>query len=170
MSFIFDGLKKLEQEKGCIPSPDYLKDKFLKQIPPSSELLQGDFLKNLSLKNLSLEKVTFTLIELVMVIVILGILAVSAIPRFADLSGDAEDRTVQGITSALNAAAAIKYAESAIAGNAAYPAGGAALLLAANITGVTLTSSGGGTITGNVNGQPHTWTFDSNTGEVTDDI
>lgn len=58
MSFIFDALKKLEQEKGRIPSPDYLKDKFLKQISQSSELLKGDFLKNLSLKNLSLEKIT----------------------------------------------------------------------------------------------------------------
>jgi hypothetical protein len=60
MSFIFDALKKLEQEKGRIPSPDYLKDKFLKQISQSSELLRGDLLKNLSLKDLSVEKLTQT--------------------------------------------------------------------------------------------------------------
>lgn len=38
----------------------------------------------------------FTLIELVMVIVILGILAAFALPRFADLSGEAETASVEG--------------------------------------------------------------------------
>jgi MSHA pilin protein MshA len=38
----------------------------------------------------------FTLIELVMVIVILGILAAFALPRFADLGGDARASVFQG--------------------------------------------------------------------------
>lgn len=53
MSFIFDALKKLEQEKGRIPSPNYLKDRFLSQISQGQELLKGDFFKNLP-KDLSL--------------------------------------------------------------------------------------------------------------------
>ena len=39
----------------------------------------------------------FTLIELVMVIVILGILAAVAIPKFVDLKGDAQSAALQGV-------------------------------------------------------------------------
>lgn len=52
----------------------------------------------------------FTLIELVVVIVILGILAVTAVPRFIDLSAQAEQAAVDGVAGALSSAAAINYA------------------------------------------------------------
>ncbi|RLA05826.1 MAG: mannose-sensitive hemagglutinin a, partial [Gammaproteobacteria bacterium] len=52
----------------------------------------------------------FTLIELVMVIVILGILAAFALPRFADLSGDAEASACAGGLGAVKSAAGISHA------------------------------------------------------------
>ena len=59
----------------------------------------------------------FTLIELVVVIVILGILAVTAAPRFLDLQGDARKASLQGLKGAMQGAAGIIYGKSAIAGS-----------------------------------------------------
>lgn len=58
----------------------------------------------------------FTLVELVIVIVILGILAITAAPKFLNLSSDAKISTVNGVKGALQSANAIIYSKAVLAG------------------------------------------------------
>ncbi len=73
----------------------------------------------------------FTLIELVMVIVILGILAAIALPKFVDMGGDARKAVMQGVEGAMRSANAIIYARAAQTAGA----------LGAGPTGVTVGSA-----------------------------
>ncbi|CUA87026.1 prepilin-type N-terminal cleavage/methylation domain-containing protein [Pseudidiomarina woesei] len=56
----------------------------------------------------------FTLIELIIVIVVLGILAVTAAPQFFNFAGDARLSQIKGVEGAINSAAQIVYGKSAI--------------------------------------------------------
>ena len=57
----------------------------------------------------------FTLIELIIVIVILGILAVTAAPKFLDLTGDARASTVEALEGSIKGAANIVFSKAIIA-------------------------------------------------------
>lgn len=61
----------------------------------------------------------FTLIELIIVIVLLGILAVTAAPRFLNLQDDARDAVLQGVAGSLESASSVVYGKALIAGQTA---------------------------------------------------
>ena len=58
----------------------------------------------------------FTLIELVVVIIILGILAVTAAPKFINLQGDARASSLAGMRGAIQGANTLVYSKAALAG------------------------------------------------------
>ena len=69
-----------------------------------------------------MKKGGFTLIELVMVIVILGILAAVAIPTFFDLQDEAKESACKGALGGMRSGVSIWYANKAASGTASWPA------------------------------------------------
>jgi len=88
----------------------------------------------------------FSLIELVLVIVILGFLAATVLPKFADLSGQAEIAAADGVLGAANSATVINFS-----------AGQAGIALAARPAGALITT-GATLATALDGGLPTGWT------------
>ena len=88
----------------------------------------------------------FTLIELIVVIVILGILAATALPKFADLGGDARLAKMQAAVGAVRSAAAMTHGS--------WLAGGSPAATATNSTSVNSVLKAEGSPVAFINGYP----------------
>ena len=93
----------------------------------------------------------FTLIELIMVIVILGVLSAFALPRFADLGGDARLASLNALAGTLRSSSNIAHAQQLADGNSgssSYPTADAAGVVAsAQISDYATSDVAGATIT-----------------------
>jgi prepilin-type N-terminal cleavage/methylation domain-containing protein len=98
----------------------------------------------------------FTMIELIVVIVVIGILAAVAVPRFMSLQGQAQRSVRDGLTSNLRSAASLAYAQAAIDNKTGAMDAATVFAQLAHTGGITYS---GNNFTAQVNATTYTWVY-----------
>jgi prepilin-type N-terminal cleavage/methylation domain-containing protein len=98
----------------------------------------------------------FTLIELIIIIVILGILAAVAIPKYIDMRSQAADSSARGILGGLRGAVTVIYADRAIKSQTT-DIDMTAVLGQVQLSGFDSSVPGANTLLINISGNPYTY-------------